>query len=315
MTHSTQPAPVTEIDRTDALAALLTEAARPELMEIDLAPTAQLVALMNAEDATVPQAVAAAAPAIVLAIDAIAERMAHGGRLVYIGAGTAGRMGVLDAVECPPTFNSRPGQVVALLAGGDDAVRGATEDAEDRVETAPAQLERLGIDRDDSVVGIAASGRTPYVLSAMAYARSRGALTVGLSCNPRSRLSDVVDHPIEVVVGPEFIAGSTRLKAGTAQKLVLNMISTITMVRLGKTLGNLMIDVQATNEKLRARAVRIIAQASGVGEDSAAAALAAAGGDTRVAIVAVRLGLDSGQARSHLAAHGGDLRRALGAPQ
>lgn len=304
---------MTEIGDTDALGTLLTEATRPELNEIDLAPTGELVALMVAEDATVPQAVAAAAPAIVAAIDAIAERMARGGRLIYIGAGTAGRVGMLDAVECPPTFNSPPGQVVALLAGGEGAFRGATEQAEDDVETAPAQLANLRIGSDDSVVGIAASGRTPYVLAGVAYARSRGALTVGLSCNPQSQLSDAVDHPIEVVVGPEFIAGSTRLKAGTAQKLVLNMISTITMVRLGKTLGNLMVDVQATNEKLRARAVRIIAQASGVDEESAAAALAAAGGDTRVAIVALGRGVDSDQARRHLDAHGGDLRRALGA--
>ena len=304
---------MTEIGDTDALGTLLTEATRPELKEIDLAPTAELVALMGAEDATVPQAVAAAAPAIVAAIDAIAERMARGGRLIYIGAGTAGRVGMLDAVECPPTFNSPPGQVVALLAGGDGAFGGATEQAEDDVEMAPARLANLGLGADDSVVGIAASGRTPYVLAGMAYARSRGALTVGLSCNPQSQLSDAVDHPIEVVVGPEFIAGSTRLKAGTAQKLVLNMISTITMVRLGKTLGNLMVDVQATNEKLRARAVRIIAQASGVDEESAAAALAAAGGDTRVAIVALGRGVDSAEARRHLDAHGGDLRRALGA--
>jgi N-acetylmuramic acid 6-phosphate etherase len=306
---------VTEADRTDALATLLTEAARPELMEIDLASTDELVSIMNAEDASVPHAVAAAAPAIARAIDAIAERMVRGGRLVYVGAGTAGRIGMLDAVECPPTFNSSPGQVVALLAGGDDAFRGATEQAEDDIETAPAQLEQLGIGPDDSIVGIAASGRTPYVLAGMVFARSRGALTVGLSCNPGSQLSEVVDHPIEVVVGPEFIAGSTRLKAGTAQKLVLNMISTITFVRLGKTLGNLMIDVQGTNEKLRARAVRIIAQASGVDDDAAAAALAAADGDTRVAIVALGRGIGSDDARRHLEAHGGNLRRALGAPR
>ena len=291
---------------------LLTEATRPELMEIDLASTAELVTLMNAEDATVPAAVAAAAPAIASAIDAIAERMARGGRLVYVGAGTAGRIGMLDAVECPPTFNSRPGQVVALLAGGDDAFRGATEDAEDDVGTGPAQLEQLRIGADDSVVGVAASGRTPYVLAAVEHAHQRGALTVGLSCNPSSQLSAVVDVPIEVVVGPEFIAGSTRLKAGTAQKLVLNMISTITMVRLGKTLGNLMIDVQASNEKLRARAVRIIAHVSGTDEEAAAAALAAARGDTRVAIVALGRGVDCDQARLHLDANGGDLRRALG---
>jgi N-acetylmuramic acid 6-phosphate etherase len=302
---------VTDTGLGDVLATLLTEAERPELMRIDLASTAELVALMNAEDATVPHAVAAAAPAIATAIDAIAERMLRGGRLIYAGAGTAGRVGVLDAVECPPTFNTDPGQVVALLAGGDNAVRGASEDAEDDVASAPAQLEQLGIGADDVVVGVSASGRTPYVLAAVAYARSCHALTVGLACNPRSQLSDCVDHPIEVVVGPEFISGSTRLKAGTAQKLVLNMISTIAMVRLGKTFGNLMVDLQATNEKLRARAVRIIAYAAATDDTVASAALAAAGGDTRIAIVALRLGVDTDQARRRLDEHGGNIRRAL----
>jgi N-acetylmuramic acid 6-phosphate etherase len=266
---------------------------------------------MNAEDATVPDAVAAAAPAIAAAIDAIAERMLRGGRLIYAGAGTAGRVGVLDAVECPPTFNTDPGQVVALLAGGDSALRGASEDAEDDTESAPAQLEQLGLGSDDVVVGVSASGRTPYVLAAVAHARSRGALTVGVACNPNSRLSASVDHPIEVVVGPELISGSTRLKAGTAQKLVLNMISTIAMVRLGKTFGNLMVDLQATNEKLRARAVRIIAYAAAADDSAASAALGAAGGDTRLAIVALRLGVDTDEARRRLDEHGGNIRRAL----
>jgi N-acetylmuramic acid 6-phosphate etherase len=302
---------VTDAGLGDVLATLLTEAERPELMQIDLASTAELVGLMNAEDATVPDAVAAATPAIAAAIDAIAERMRRGGRLIYAGAGTAGRVGVLDAVECPPTFNSDPGQVVALLAGGDDAVRGASEDAEDDVESGPAELAELGLGPDDVVVGVSASGRTPYVLAAVGYARSCGALTVGVACNPQSQLSDSVDHPIEVVVGPEFISGSTRLKAGTAQKLVLNMISTIAMVRLGKTFGNLMVDLQATNEKLRARAVRIIAYAAAADEAVASTALAAAGGDTRVAIVAVRLGIDTGEARRRLDEHNGNIRRAL----
>jgi N-acetylmuramic acid 6-phosphate etherase len=302
---------VTDAGLGDVLATLLTEAERPELMQIDLASTSELVALMSAEDATVPDAVAAAAPAIAAAIDSIAERMLRGGRLIYAGAGTAGRVGVLDAVECPPTFNTDPGQVVALLAGGDSAVQGASEDAEDDVESAPAQLEQLGLGPDDVVVGVSASGRTPYVLAAVAFARSRGALTVGLACNPRSQLGDSVDHPIEVVVGPEFISGSTRLKAGTAQKLVLNMISTIAMVRLGKTYGNLMVDLQATNDKLRARAVRIIAYATERDDAVASAALAAAGGDTRIAIVALRLGVDAGAARRLLDEHAGNIRRTL----
>ena len=295
----------------EVLATLLTEAERPELMQIDVASTAELVALMNAEDATVPDAVAAAAPAIAAAIDAIAERMVRGGRLIYAGAGTAGRVGVLDAVECPPTFNTDPEQVVGLIAGGDRAVRGASEGAEDDVESSPAQLEQLGLGPDDVVVGISASGRTPYVLAAVAFARSRGALTVGLACNPHAQLSDAVDHPIEVVVGPEFISGSTRLKAGTAQKLVLNMISTISIVRLGKTFGNLMVDLQTTNEKLRSRAVRIIGYAAGADYSAASAALASAGGDTRVAIVALRLGVDTGRARLLLDEHGGNIRRTL----
>jgi len=302
---------VTDTGTGDVLATLLTEAERPELMQIDLASTAELVAVMNAEDATVPDAVAAAAPAIAAAIDAIAARMARGGRLIYVGAGTAGRVGVLDAVECPPTFNTDPGQVVALLAGGDSAVRGASEDAEDDVESAPRQLEQLGLGPDDVVVGVSASGRTPYAIAAVTFARSRGALTVGLACNPDSQLSDCVDHPIEVVVGPEFVSGSTRLKAGTAQKLVLNMISTIAMVRLGKTFGNLMVDLQATNEKLRARAVRIIAYAAGTDHAAASTALASAGGDTRVAIVALRLGVATDRARQLLVEHGGNIRRAL----
>jgi N-acetylmuramic acid 6-phosphate etherase len=302
---------VTDAGVGELLATLLTEAQRPELMQIDLASTSELVALMNAEDATVPDAVAAAAPSIAAAIDAIADRMGRGGRLIYAGAGTAGRVGVLDAVECPPTFNSDPGQVVALIAGGDRAVRGASENAEDDVESSPAQLERLGLGPDDVVVGISASGRTPYVLAAVAFARRRGALTVGLACNPHSQLGDSVDHPIEVVVGPEFISGSTRLKAGTAQKLVLNMISTISMVRLGKTFGNLMVDLQATNEKLQARAVRIIAYAAEADHAAASAALAAAGGDTRVAIVALRLGVDTALARRLLDEHDGNIRRTL----
>jgi N-acetylmuramic acid 6-phosphate etherase len=303
--------PVTDAELDDVLATLLTEAERPELMHIDLASTAELVAQMNTEDATVPEAVAAAAPAIAAAIDAIAARMARGGRLIYAGAGTAGRVGVLDAVECPPTFNTDPGQVVALLAGGDSAVRGASEDAEDDVESAPTQLGQLGLGPEDVVVGVSASGRTPYVIAAVTFARTRGALTIGLACNPRSQLSHSVDHPIEVVVGPEFISGSTRLKAGTAQKLVLNMISTIAMIRLGKTFGNLMVDLQATNEKLRVRAVRIIAYAAGTDHAVASAALASADGDTRVAIVALKLGIDTDRARRLLDQHSGNIRSAL----
>jgi len=294
-----------------SLAELLTEAGRPELMRIDLESTEELVRLMNDDDATVPRAVAAVAPAISAAIDAIAERLARGGRLIYVGAGTAGRIGMLDAAECPPTFNTPPGRVLALMAGGDDAFRAATEDAEDDVTTGPAQLEELALAPDDAVVGISASGRTPYVLAALEFARARGALTVGLACNPDSQLGAAAEHAIDVVVGPEFVSGSTRLKAGTAQKLVLNMISTIAMVRLGKTYGNLMVDLQPTNEKLRDRAVRIVAAAARADEDAAAAALTAAAGDVRAAIVLLRLGVDADEARRRLDANGRSLRRTL----
>jgi len=259
----------------------------------------------------VPAAVAAAAPAIVAAIDVIADRLARGGRLVYVGAGTAGRIGVLDAAECGPTFDSPPGQVVGVLAGGADALVESVEGAEDDGGAGARDLERLGVGPDDAVVAVSASGRTPYVLGAAAFARARGAAVVGLACNAGAALSAAVDVPIEVVVGPEFIAGSTRLKAGTAQKLVLNMISTIAMVKLGKTFGNLMVDVRATNEKLRARAVRIVAQAAAAPEQEAAAALGAAQGDAKTAILMLLRGLDARAARLRLGACGGNLRRAL----
>jgi len=270
---------------------------------------------MDSDAATVTLAVAAAAPEIVAAIEAIAERLARGGRLIYVGAGTAGRIGMLDAVECPPTFNTAPGEVVALLAGGDGAFRGAAEGAEDDVGTAPSGLKALGLTASDAGVGISASGRTPYVLAGIEFARRQGALTVGVACNPDAQLSESVDFPIEVVVGPEFISGSTRLKAGTAQKLVLNMISTITMVRLGKTFGNLMVDVQTTNEKLRVRAERIVAHVAATTENAASVALAAAGGDTRVAIVTLVRGVDPDEARRRLEAHGRNLRRTLEAAE
>ena len=300
-----------ELGAAETLAALLTEGQRPELMRIDLASTADLVALMNADDSSVPTAVAAAAPAIVAAIDAITERLARGGRLIYIGAGTAGRIGMLDAVECPPTFNTGAGEVVALLAGGDGAFRGAAEGAEDDVETAPRELAALALTAADAVVGVSASGRTPYVLAGIDYARGRGSLTVGLACNPEAQLSEAVDFPIEVVVGPEFIAGSTRLKAGTAQKLVLNTISTVAMIRLGKTYGDLMVEVAGTNEKLRARARRAVELATGASPAAVEGALAAADGRAKVAIVSILAGVDARAAERRLEDAAGSVREAL----
>ncbi|MEU5614183.1 N-acetylmuramic acid 6-phosphate etherase [Streptomyces sparsogenes] len=290
---------------------LTTEAFRPELAEIDRLATLEIARIMNGEDAAVPAAVATQLPRIAAAIDGIAERMARGGRLVYAGAGTAGRLGVLDASECPPTFNTAPGQVVGLIAGGPAAMVTSAEGAEDSKELAAADLDALGVGADDSVVGISASGRTPYAVGAVEHARRLGALTVGLSCNAGSALAAAAEHGIEVVVGPELLTGSTRLKAGTAQKLVLNMISTITMIKLGKTYGNLMVDVRASNEKLRARSRRIVSLATGAPDPQIEAALAASDGETKHAILAILGHVDATTAARLLSESDGHLRAAL----
>ncbi|WNI16037.1 N-acetylmuramic acid 6-phosphate etherase [Actinacidiphila sp. ITFR-21] len=293
---------------------LTTEAFRPELAEIDRLSTLEIARTMNAEDATVPTAVAAQLPVIAAAIEAIAARMARGGRLVYAGAGTAGRLGVLDASECPPTFNTTPGrEVVGLIAGGPEAMVVSVEGAEDSAELAAADLDALRLTAEDSVVGISASGRTPYAVGAVRHARALGALTVGLSCNADSPLAAAAEHGIEVVVGPELVVGSTRLKAGTAQKLVLNMLSTITMIRLGKTYGSLMVDVRASNEKLRARSRRIVALATGAGDAAIEAALTATDGEVKPAILVLLAEVDAATANRLLAASDGHLRQALAA--
>ncbi|MFB6674922.1 N-acetylmuramic acid 6-phosphate etherase [Streptomyces sp. NPDC056390] len=293
------------------LATLTTEAFRPELSEIDQLSTLEIAQIMNGEDASVPTAVAEQLPQIAAAIDGTAERMARGGRLVYAGAGTAGRLGVLDASECPPTFNTDPSEVVGLIAGGPSAMVKAVEGAEDSKELAAEDLDALGLTADDVVVGISASGRTPYAIGAVEHARGRGALTVGLSCNADSALAAAADHGIEVVVGPELLTGSTRLKAGTAQKLVLNMLSTITMIRLGKTYGNLMVDVRASNEKLRARSRRIVALATGAGDADIEAALAATDGEVKNAILVILGSVDGPTAARLLTDSKGHLRAAL----
>ncbi|MFI8255970.1 N-acetylmuramic acid 6-phosphate etherase [Streptomyces filamentosus] len=293
------------------LATLTTEAFRPELAEIDRLSTLEIARIMNGEDQSVPAAVARALPAIAAAIDATAERMARGGRLVYLGAGTAGRLGVLDASECPPTFNTDPSQVVGLIAGGPSAMIQAVEGAEDSKELAAADLDALGVGPDDTVVGVSASGRTPYAIGAVEHARTLGALTIGLSCNADSALAAAAEHGIEVVPGPELLTGSTRLKAGTAQKLVLNMLSTITMIRLGKTYGNLMVDVRASNEKLRARSRRIVALATGAPDEQIEAALTAAEGEVKNAILIILADVDAATAAQRLKDSGGHLRAAL----
>jgi N-acetylmuramic acid 6-phosphate etherase len=293
------------------LASLTTEAFRPELAEIDQLATQEIAAIMNGEDATVPTAVATQLPRIAAAIDGAAQRMARGGRLIYAGAGTPGRLGVLDASECPPTFNTDPSDVVGLIAGGPSAMVTSVEGAEDSAELAAANLNELSLTANDVVVGVSASGRTPYAVGAVEHARRRGALTIGLSCNAHSELAAAADHGIEVVVGPELITGSTRLKAGTAQKLVLNMISTITMIRLGKTYGNLMVDVRASNDKLRARSHRIVALATGAPDEQIEAALAATGGEVKNAILTILGDVDAATAEQLLTQTHGHLRIAL----
>ncbi|WP_052190117.1 N-acetylmuramic acid 6-phosphate etherase [Streptomyces sp. NRRL S-1824] len=295
------------------LATLTTEAFRPELAEIDRLGTLEIARIMNGEDRTVPTAVAVRLPEIAAAIDGTAARMARGGRLIYAGAGTPGRLGILDASECPPTFNTDPSEVIGLIAGGPSAIITAVEGAEDSTELAAADLDALNLTADDTVVGISASGRTPYAIGAVEHARAKGALTIGLSCNADSALGAAAEHPIEIVVGPELLTGSTRLKAGTAQKLVLNMLSTITMIRLGKTYGNLMVDVRASNEKLRARSRRIVALATGASDEEIEAALAATDGEVKNAILTILGQVDGPTAATLLSASDGHLRAALAA--
>lgn len=290
---------------------LLTEQRNPATENLDTLPTEDLLRLINSEDAKVASAVAAAIPQIARAVDAIAGRLERGGRLVYIGAGSSGRLGVLDAAECPPTFNVSRDLVQGILAGSEAALARASEASEDAPELGVRDLEARGFSQPDALVGIAASGRTPYVLGAVRRARELGALTVGLSSTPDSELSRAVEVPIEVLVGPEVIAGSTRLKAGTAAKLVLNMISTAAMVRLGHVYGNLMVNVQPTNAKLHDRAVRIVAAAAGLGRPQAEWALEEAGGTVKVAIVMARLNVAREEAETLLRAAGGRVSEAL----
>jgi len=294
-----------------ALETLSTERVDPAFAELDLLDTVDQVRLMTEQGVVAAQAVAAEGQSIARATDAIVARLRRGGRLVYVGAGTAGRMGVLDASEIPPTFGTDPALVVGVIAGGERALRSAVEDAEDDIAAGAAAAEQLGA--DDAIVGISASGRTPFVIAALRTARERGAFCVSLACNRGAEISELADVAIEVVVGPEVVAGSTRLKAGTAQKLVLNAISTVAMVQSGKVYGNLMVDVQSTNEKLRVRAERTVMHATGCSAAQAAAALKAADGSVKLAIALVQTEMDVATARAALAAADGNLRQALAA--
>jgi N-acetylmuramic acid 6-phosphate etherase len=295
----------------DPLPELSTEQSDPRYSQIDRLPTDQIARLMNQADAAVPAAVAVAIPAISAAVDAISARMAEGGRLLYVGAGTSGRLAVLDASECPPTFGTDPSLVQGVIAGGPEALTRSVEGAEDDAEAGAAALKDLEVGPLDSVVGVSASGRAPFVLGALAEAASRGALTVGLSCNDGAPLSAAAEHAIEVVVGPEVVTGSTRLKAGTAQKLVLNMISTISMVKLGRTYGNKMIEMSAMNNKLAGRALRMVSDITGADLETAETALDAAGGQAKIAVLMIQHGLDAEGARALLESHGERLSDAL----
>jgi N-acetylmuramic acid 6-phosphate etherase len=294
---------------------LTTEAGSDASTGFEARTTLELVELVNAGDATVPDAVAAERASVADAVDAIAARMREGGRLVYVGAGSSGRIAALDASECESTFSTAPGAVVALVAGGDDAPPLEQEAAEDDREAGARDLSALDVRPTDSVVGVSASGRTPYVVGAIAAASDAGALTACIVSVQGSELAQLADHEIAVVVGPEFLAGSTRLKAGTAQKLVLNTLSTLVMIRLGKTYGNLMVDVSATNEKLRARVRRIVRAATGASPERVDEALEAANGRAKVAIVSLLAGVDAGEAEAMLASAGGSIRLAVEAAE
>ncbi len=298
-------------DLAGQLSLLTTEQASPELARIDEWPTSQLVTAMIDHDRDLLDAVAECSAAITDAVDGIAARLASGGRLFYVGAGTAGRLGVLDASEIPPTFGTDPSLVQGLIAGGARAITHAVENAEDDADAGRQDLVDVRLTSDDAVVGIAASGRTPYVVAAVTYARGLGAFTVGLTNNAGSVVGAAADVAIDVVVGPEFIAGSTRLQSGTAQKLVLNLLSTLAMVKLGKTYGNLMVDLRATNEKLRIRSERTVELATGCSPDQAEEALTAAGGSVKTAILVLLGGVSAEEAARRLDAVGGHLRRAL----
>src|SRR3954469_3996146 len=291
---------------------LITEARSTETCDLDLRTTRELVELMNRQDAAVPAAVGSQAGRIAAAVDAIVDRLEMGGRLVYVGAGTSGRLAELDAYECEATFSSDPGQVVALVAGGSTASAPQQAAAEDDAEAGRRDVQAAGVGATDAVVAVSASGRTPYVLGSIEAAASAGAATAAIVCVPDSELARLVDFEIPVVVGPELLAGSTRLKAGTAQKLVLNEISTIAMIRLGKTFDNLMVDVQATNEKLRQRVHRIVTPATGASAEQVDDALAAADGNAKVAIVMLLAAVEARAARERLAAASGNVRLAAG---
>ncbi len=291
---------------------LTTESVNPASDAIDQCSAEEIVRLIHQDDLKVAQAVSLVTPQIAVAVERIADALRGGGRLVYIGAGTSGRLGVLDASECPPTFNTDPGQVVGIIAGGNGALTRAIEGAEDDLAGAEIDLKAIRFSAADVLVGIASSGRTPYVIGGLGWARKIGATTVGLVCNTPSEIDAWVDILIAPIVGPEIISGSTRMKAGTATKMVLNMLSTGAMIRIGKTYGNLMVDLKATNSKLVIRARRIVSGLTGRDESAAAELIDNAGGEVKTAIVMHHRNVAADQARQLLLASGGHLRKVIG---
>ena len=293
------------------LSTLITEQRNPNSMHVDSLSALEIVQLMNKEDKQVPLAIEKCLPQIAQAVECIVAAFQQGGRLVYIGAGTSGRLGVLDASECPPTFGVSPEMVKGIIAGGERALRHPIEGAEDSKAQAVIDLQTIQFSSKDVLVGIAASGRTPYVIGALEYAKSLGSVTVSIASNPNSAMANIVDIAIDTVVGPEVLTGSSRLKSGTAQKLVLNMLTTASMILMGKCYQNLMVDVQASNEKLKARAIHIVMQATDCDKALAEETLKQADQNAKLAIMMILSGLDRAQAEALLEKHQGKLQLAL----
>ena len=293
------------------LSTLITEQQNPNSMHVDSLSALEIVQLMNQEDKQVPLAIEKCLPQIAQAVECIVAAFQQGGRLVYIGAGTSGRLGVLDASECPPTFGVSPEMVKGIIAGGERALRHPIEGAEDSKAQAVVDLQTIQFSSKDVLVGIAASGRTPYVIGALEYAKSLGSVTVSIASNPNSAMANIVDIAIDTVVGPEVLTGSSRLKSGTAQKLVLNMLTTASMILMGKCYQNLMVDVQASNEKLKARAIHIVMQATDCDKALAEETLKQADQNAKLAIMMILSGLDRAQAEALLETHQGKLQLAL----
>ncbi|WP_166423518.1 N-acetylmuramic acid 6-phosphate etherase [Paraglaciecola sp. 20A4] len=302
---------MTQANLLSELNTIASEGRNHDTLNIDTLSTLAILEKINLEDYKVAAAVNAVLPNIALGVDAIVESFTHNGRLIYMGAGTSGRLGILDAVECMPTFSVPQGMVIGLIAGGEKAVTHAVEGAEDNREMAVDDLKAIGLNSKDVLVGIAASGRTPYVAAGLEYAKQCGAKTIALNCSAKSLIGQIADIDICAQVGPEVLTGSTRLKSGTAQKLILNMLSTASMIRIGKTYQNLMVDVKASNQKLYARAIRIVMQATDCDEQTASEALVQANKEVKVAILMILTSSSVDQAREKLTQHNGYLRHAV----